>query len=116
MFAYGQTGSGKSYSFVGYGTNKGIMPLACEEIFRRIKDQEGPNHTFRVECAMMEIYGDTPFSMTQIRLPSPHVACAASSRVTWSTCTYRYTRGHRFELGFERLVREHIEIPLYIHV
>ena len=28
LFAYGQTGSGKSY--------KGIIPRACEEIFRRI--------------------------------------------------------------------------------
>ena len=26
LFAYGQTGSGKSYSFVGYGANKGIVP------------------------------------------------------------------------------------------
>ena len=26
LFAYGQTGSGKSYSFVGYGSNKGIVP------------------------------------------------------------------------------------------
>lgn len=36
LFAYGQTGSGKSYSIVGYGENKGIIPRACEEIFRRI--------------------------------------------------------------------------------
>ena len=36
LFAYGQTGSGKSYSIVGYGENKGIIPRACEEIFSRI--------------------------------------------------------------------------------
>jgi len=36
LFAYGQTGSGKSYSIVGYGENKGIIPQACEEIFNRI--------------------------------------------------------------------------------
>mmetsp|Transcript_21098 Transcript_21098/g.29155 ORF Transcript_21098/g.29155 Transcript_21098/m.29155 type:complete len:119 (-) Transcript_21098:304-660(-) len=40
LFAYGQTGSGKSYSIVGYGDNKGIIPRACEEIFRRIKLSE----------------------------------------------------------------------------
>eukprot|EP00967_Tisochrysis_lutea_P072369 scaffold96392_cov23-Tisochrysis_lutea.AAC.1 len=57
MFAYGQTGAGKSYSFVGYGSNKGILPLACEEIFKRIKEQESATHKFQVECAMMEIYG-----------------------------------------------------------
>ena len=26
LFAYGQTGSGKSYSMVGYGANRGIVP------------------------------------------------------------------------------------------
>ena len=40
LFAYGQTGSGKSYSVVGYGENRGIVPLACEEIFRRKAAQE----------------------------------------------------------------------------
>ena len=36
LFAYGQTGSGKSYSMVGYGANKGIVPQVCDEIFKRI--------------------------------------------------------------------------------
>ena len=36
LFAYGQTGSGKSHSMIGYGANKGIVPLVCEEIFKRI--------------------------------------------------------------------------------
>ena len=36
LFAYGQTGAGKSYSMVGYGANKGIVPISCEEIFIRI--------------------------------------------------------------------------------
>lgn len=35
LFAYGQTGSGKSYSVVGYGANKGIVPITCEEIFKK---------------------------------------------------------------------------------
>ncbi|RGB43022.1 P-loop containing nucleoside triphosphate hydrolase protein [Rhizophagus diaphanus] len=29
IFAYGQTGAGKSYSMMGYGEDKGIMPLTC---------------------------------------------------------------------------------------
>ena len=40
LFAYGQTGSGKSYSIVGYGNNKGVIPLVCEEIFRRIDERQ----------------------------------------------------------------------------
>lgn len=37
LFAYGQTGSGKSYSMIGYGVNKGIVPVTCEELFKRIE-------------------------------------------------------------------------------
>ena len=33
---------------MGYGTNKGIVPLACEEIFRRIKENTDPNVSFEV--------------------------------------------------------------------
>ena len=36
LFAYGQTGSGKSHSMIGYGKNRGIVPLACATIFERI--------------------------------------------------------------------------------
>lgn len=45
LFAYGQTGSGKSYSMVGYGANKGIVPIACDEIFRRIAKSEEDEST-----------------------------------------------------------------------
>ncbi|KAK3716103.1 hypothetical protein QZH41_019651 [Actinostola sp. cb2023] len=37
LFAYGQTGSGKSYSMVGYGVNKGIVPITCNELFNRME-------------------------------------------------------------------------------
>jgi len=40
LFAYGQTGSGKSYSIVGYGENKGIIPRVCEDIYNRIAERE----------------------------------------------------------------------------
>lgn len=33
LFAYGQTGSGKSYSMVGYGENKGIVPISMDVLF-----------------------------------------------------------------------------------
>ena len=45
LFAYGQTGSGKSYSFVGYGTNKGIVPQVCDAIFKRKVDIEASGTT-----------------------------------------------------------------------
>ncbi|EGW00819.1 Protein ELYS [Cricetulus griseus] len=40
LLAYGQTGSGKSYSMIGFGTNKGIIPRVCEELFQAMKTQK----------------------------------------------------------------------------
>lgn len=49
LFAYGQTGSGKSYSVVGYGPNKGIVPITCEELFKGIeKEKKNKDKQFQV--------------------------------------------------------------------
>ena len=58
LFAYGQTGSGKSYSMVGYGANKGIVPISCEEIFKRIANNKDPAIHYEVEVSMLEIYNE----------------------------------------------------------
>jgi len=62
LFAYGQTGSGKSYSIVGYGENKGIIPRACNELFKRIKtmtdDPAAKKATYKVQLSMIEIYNE----------------------------------------------------------
>ncbi|KAI6188028.1 putative tRNA N6-adenosine threonylcarbamoyltransferase [Aphelenchoides besseyi] len=58
LFAYGQTGSGKSYSIVGFGKNKGIVPMVCEELFRQIeenKENKGKVE-YQVSLSMLEIY------------------------------------------------------------
>jgi len=46
---------------VGYGNNKGIVPLACEEIFRRIEDRiKNPENNIQhqVTLGMVEIYNE----------------------------------------------------------
>lgn len=77
LFAYGQTGSGKSYSIFGYGANIGIIPMACQEIFRRIdgitggkglspkkkakvveEDDFDGDVRFEVTVSMLEIYNE----------------------------------------------------------
>ena len=61
LFAYGQTGAGKSYSMVGYGTNKGIVPISCDEIFKRIEREKSDNsdkYQFQVTIQMLEIYNE----------------------------------------------------------
>ncbi|KAK3106540.1 hypothetical protein FSP39_022244 [Pinctada imbricata] len=60
LFAYGQTGSGKSWSVVGYGINKGIVPMFCDDIFTHIetKKGEGAETEFEVTFSMLEIYNE----------------------------------------------------------
>ncbi|KAL8616438.1 hypothetical protein ACOMHN_041041 [Nucella lapillus] len=60
LFAYGQTGSGKSWSIVGYGVNKGVVPQFCESIFQGIdaKKGEGSATEFEVTFSMLEIYNE----------------------------------------------------------
>lgn len=58
LFAYGQTGAGKSYSMVGYGVNKGIVPIACDEIFKTISKNKNPNLEHEVTLSMIEIYNE----------------------------------------------------------
>ncbi|KAI7902173.1 uncharacterized protein BX663DRAFT_552596 [Cokeromyces recurvatus] len=58
IFAYGQTGSGKSYSMMGYGEDKGIIPRTCSELFNRIKSNTESNLTYRVEVSYIEIYNE----------------------------------------------------------
>jgi len=58
LFAYGQTGSGKSYSMVGYGANKGIVPISMQEIFERIGQNDNPDLSFQVSFSMLEIYNE----------------------------------------------------------
>lgn len=58
LFAYGQTGSGKSHSMIGYGENKGIVPLATDEIFKRIAANDDKDKTYEVVAMMCEIYNE----------------------------------------------------------
>ncbi|KAK7061255.1 kinesin-like protein [Favolaschia claudopus] len=60
IFAYGQTGSGKSYSMMGYGADKGITPLTCNELFTRVEDKKAAdaNLNFTVEVSYIEIYNE----------------------------------------------------------
>lgn len=62
LFAYGQTGAGKSYSMIGDtaagSANNGIVPISCEEIFRRIDKNENPEKRYEVTVSLVEIYNE----------------------------------------------------------
>ncbi|CCC13309.1 hypothetical protein SMACR_06600 [Sordaria macrospora] len=59
IFAYGQTGSGKSYSMMGYGKDAGIIPMICQDMFKRINEMQ-QDKTLRctVEVSYLEIYNE----------------------------------------------------------
>ncbi|XP_052214785.1 kinesin-like protein KIF14 isoform X2 [Dreissena polymorpha] len=59
LFAYGQTGSGKSYSIMGHGSDVGIIPRFCEELFSRadlVRDHDKVK--LHVEISFFEIYNE----------------------------------------------------------
>lgn len=58
IFAYGQTGSGKSYSMMGYGEDKGIIPRTCSELFDRVASKKTSSLDFQVEVSYIEIYNE----------------------------------------------------------
>ncbi|KAF9913600.1 kinesin-like protein Klp8 [Lobosporangium transversale] len=41
---------------MGYGEERGIIPLSCHELFRRIEMNTDPSLSYRVEVSYMEIY------------------------------------------------------------
>ncbi|XP_040897287.1 kinesin-like protein KIF28P [Toxotes jaculatrix] len=57
LLAYGQTGSGKSYSMVGYGPNKGLVPKLCDRLFDAIRENQDTRQC-QVFFSMMEIYNE----------------------------------------------------------
>ncbi|CAH1793752.1 unnamed protein product [Owenia fusiformis] len=58
IFAYGQTGSGKSYSIMGYGANKGIVPQIVQNLFKDIASKENKDIEHQVTFSMLEIYNE----------------------------------------------------------
>ncbi|XP_062574589.1 kinesin-like protein KIF28P isoform X2 [Saccostrea cucullata] len=65
LFAYGQTGSGKSYSMIGYGPNKGIVPITCEELFKAIETNKDNSKQLQPTCEK-EVSLEVSFSMLEI--------------------------------------------------
>lgn len=58
IFAYGQTGAGKSYTMMGKQeeNQEGVIPMICDDLFRRIQQTETIDLKYSVEVSYMEIY------------------------------------------------------------
>ncbi|XP_026148858.1 kinesin-like protein KIF28P [Mastacembelus armatus] len=57
LLAYGQTGSGKSYSMMGYGPNKGLVPKLCDQLFQAIRENQETRQC-QAFFSMLEIYNE----------------------------------------------------------
>ncbi|KAK2961148.1 putative Kinesin-II 85 kDa subunit [Blattamonas nauphoetae] len=61
LFAYGQTGAGKSFSMTGDMSSeatRGIIPRGCEEMFKRIKENNDENVSYEVKVSFLEMYNE----------------------------------------------------------
>lgn len=58
IFAYGQTGAGKSYTMMGRQEEdqEGIIPIICQDLFKRIQETTTEDQKYSVEVSYMEIY------------------------------------------------------------
>ncbi|KAM9817524.1 kinesin-like protein KIF28P [Neosynchiropus ocellatus] len=72
LLAYGQTGSGKSYSMVGYGPNKGLVPKLCERLFQTIRQNQDTRQC-QVFFSMLEIYNEQVVDLLSPGLRAPGV-------------------------------------------
>jgi kinesin family member 13 len=43
---------------VGYGANKGIVPIMCDEIFKKVHANTDPTIEYDVQVSMLEIYNE----------------------------------------------------------
>ncbi|NWY32085.1 KIF14 protein, partial [Pheucticus melanocephalus] len=58
LFAYGQTGSGKSYTMMGFGEDRGIIPRLCEDLFNQIAQMDKEQVLYHVEMSFFEVYNE----------------------------------------------------------
>ena len=56
IIAYGQTGSGKTHTMTGSSKNKGMIPLALDEIFTRAQKNVGLGWSTKIKIACVQIY------------------------------------------------------------
>ncbi|KAJ9463716.1 Kinesin-like protein KIN-7I [Diplonema papillatum] len=89
VFAYGQTSSGKSYTMLGEGSSPGIVPLAVQDMFTTINEQQGDGKEYVIKCSMLEIYNE------QLRdlLAPPTAAAPANLRIVKSPLRGVYVDG-----------------------
>jgi len=58
VFAYGQTSTGKTYTMSGTPSEPGIVPLAVQDCFSFIQNQNHANREFLLRVSYMEIYNE----------------------------------------------------------
>jgi kinesin family protein 1 len=50
---------------IGYGPNRGVIPIVCDEIFKKIANNKDITKSFEVMISMLEIYNETVRDLLQ---------------------------------------------------
>ena len=50
---------------IGYGANRGVIPIVCDEIFKKINNSSDKSKAFEVGISMLEIYNETVRDLLQ---------------------------------------------------
>lgn len=74
LLAYGQTGSGKSYSMVGYGANKGLIPTLCERLFQSIRSMQDSRQCQVCQLSLHNTHWFAKFTLQRWLRGAPEVA------------------------------------------
>ena len=80
--------TGKSYSMMGYGEDRGIIPLICEALFERITEKTTDKLTFTVE-----VRSAAAPSKALLTTLTARSRTRRSTRKRSATCSTRPTRG-----------------------
>jgi kinesin family protein 5 len=70
IFAYGSSGSGKTFTMFGNENQKGIIPNACQTIFKYINNNMIENN---VKCSFIEIYNERIRDLFNVHSDDLHI-------------------------------------------
>ena len=70
IFAYGSSGSGKTFTMFGNENQKGIIPNACQTIFKYINNNMIENN---VKCSFIEIYNERIRDLFNVHSEDLHI-------------------------------------------
>ncbi|CAG9460744.1 unnamed protein product [Pedinophyceae sp. YPF-701] len=104
LFAYGQTGSGKTYTIVGTSNAPGVVPIAAEDLFMQVQQEERAGKVVSVRMGILEIYNE---EINDLLAPKPvHTFGEEKKR------ELKIVEDPLFGIRIQGLIEETVESPM----